>query len=289
MPFPVLLALLGQVLIASGTFIVAKVTLRQFDPLALAQLRFLLASGGLLALLALKGEFRPARMKGSWGALLALGLAGTTANQVLFLVGLHRTTPAHAALLYAATPILVLVLAWARGQERPTVGRIAGVALAFGGVLFLLLGRGLTFDRDDLVGDAIVFAAVAAWAVYTARGKELIARLGALPTTAWAMALGTLVYLPIGVPAVLHQDWTRVSTGAWLGLLYLAFLTSVLSYLLWSWALARVLASRVAVFTNLQPLVTALLAWLVLGEPLTLHFLGATLAVLAGVWMAERR
>jgi drug/metabolite transporter (DMT)-like permease len=289
MPFSVLLALLGQVLVASGTFLVAKVTLQQFDALALAQLRYVLASGGLLGLLAARGEFRPARMRGSWGALALLGIAGTTLNQTLFLVGLHGTTPAHAALLYAATPILVLLLAWARGQERPTPGRVAGVGLAFGGVLFLLLGRGLTFDRRWLGGDAVVFLAVVAWAVYTARGKELIARLGALPTTAWAMALGSLVYLPIGLPALARQDWTRVSTMGWVGLLYLAFLTSVLSYLLWSWALARVLASRVAVFTNLQPLVTALLAWAVLGEPLTLHFAFATLAVLAGVWMAERR
>ncbi len=289
MPFSVLLALLGQVLIASGTFLVAKVTMRQFDPLALAQVRFVLASAGLLGILVARGEFRPARMRGSWGALLLLGIAGTTVNQALFLVGLHRTTPAHAALLYAATPILVLTLAWARGQERPTLGRVAGVVLAFGGVAFLLLGRGLTFEGQWLVGDAIVFVAVIAWAVYTARGKELIARLGALPATAWAMALGTLVYLPVGVPALLRQDWTRVSAGGWLGLLYLALLTSVASYLMWSWALARVLASRVAVFTNLQPLVTALLAWLVLGEPLTLHFVVATGAVLAGVWIAEQR
>jgi drug/metabolite transporter (DMT)-like permease len=289
MPVPVLLALLGQVVLASGTFLVAKVTLRQFDPLALAQVRFVLASAGFLGLLAARGELSPRRLGGAWGAVALLGLAGTTVNQALFLVGLHGTTPAHAALLYAATPILVLVLAWARGQEQPTPLRTLGVVLAFGGVLFLLLGRGLTFERRWLAGDAIVFVAVVAWAIYTERAKELIARLGTLPVTAWAMALGTLAFLPVGVPAVLRQDWSRVSAPGWLGLLYLAFLTSVVSYLLWSWALARVLASRVAVFTNLQPLVTALLAWAVLGERLTLHFLGATAAVLAGVWLAERR
>jgi len=272
MPLPVLLALLAQTLVAAGTFLVGKVTLRQFDALALAQLRFALASAGFLALLAARGELRPSRMRGSWGALLGLGLLGTTLNQSLFLVGLGRSTPAHAALLYAATPILVLALAWARGQERPTPRRAAGVALAFGGVVFLLLGRGLAFDRRWLLGDVILFAAVAAWAAYTTRSRELVSRLGTLPMTAWAMALGTLVFLPVGVPAVARQDWSRVTTMGWVGLLYLAFVTSVLSYILWSWALARTLASRVAVFTNLQPLVTALLAWLVLG----------------GVWLAER-
>ena len=288
MPFLVLLALLGQTLVSAGTFLIGKVTLRQFDALALAQLRFALASTGFVVVMAVRGELRPARMKGAWGALLILGLFGTTLNQALFLVGLVRSTPAHAALLYAATPILVLALAWARGDERPTARRMAGVGLAFGGVLYLLLGRGLTFDVRWLTGDAIIFAAVAAWAGYTTRARELVPRLGTLPVTGWAMVLGTVVFLPVGVPAVLHQDFARVTAMGWIGLAYLALVTSVLSYLLWSWALARTLASRVAVFTNLQPLVTALLAWLVLGEPLTWHFVGATACVLGGVWMAER-
>jgi drug/metabolite transporter (DMT)-like permease len=286
MPFLVLLALLGQTLVSAGTFLIGKVTLRQFDALALAQLRFALATAGFLALMAARGELKPARMKGSWGALLGLGILGTTLNQGLFLLGLARSTPAHAALLYAATPILVLAFAWVRGDERPTARRMAGVGLAFAGVLYLLLGRGLTFDVRWLTGDALVLAAVTAWAGYTTRARPLVSRLGTLPVTGWAMALGALVFLPVGVPAVLHQDFARVTTMGWIGLVYLALVTSVLSYLLWSYALARTLASRVAVFTNLQPLLTALLAWLVLGEPLTWHFVGATACVIGGVWLA---
>lgn len=288
MPLLVLLALLGQTLVSAGTFLIGKVTLRQFDAPALAQLRFALASAGFLGLMAARGELRPARMKGAWGSILVLGVLGTTLNQSLFLVGLARSTPAHAALLYAATPILVLALAWARGQERPTARRVAGVGLAFLGVLYLLLGRGLTFDVRWLVGDAIILAAVAAWAAYTTQARPVVSRLGTLPVTGWAMTLGTLVFLPVGVPAVLHQDFTRVTAMGWIGLVYLALVTSVLSYLLWSYALARTLASRVAVFTNLQPLLTALLAWLVLGEPLTWHFVGATACVIGGLWLAER-
>jgi drug/metabolite transporter (DMT)-like permease len=72
----------------------------------------------------------------------------------------------------------------------------------------------------------------------------------------------------------------------WWCLAYIALLTSVVSYLLWGYALARVEASRVAVFTNLQPVVTALIAWAAFGDPLTLHFLVATLCVLAGVALA---
>jgi drug/metabolite transporter (DMT)-like permease len=106
--------------------------------------------------------------------------------------------------------------------------------------------------------------------------------------TAWATAFGTLFFLPVGVPALLGQDWARITPGGWWCLAYIALLTSIVSYLLWGWALARIEASRVAVFTNLQPIVTALFAFALFGEPLTLHFLAATAFVLTGVWLAER-
>ncbi len=288
MPTLVLIALLCHVLISAGTFILAKVALREFDPMALAQLRFVLAGAGLFGVLAVRRGIRVDRLRGSWGAVAVLGVIGTTLNQGLFLTGLRHSTPAHGALLYAATPILVLCLALARGQEKSSARRTLGVALAFGGVLFLLLGRGLTFDARWVGGDALIFLAVIAWAVFTTRAKELVARLGVLPVTAWATLFGTLCFLPVGVPALVHQDWSRVSAAGWWSLAYIAIATSIVSYLLWGWALARIEASRVAVFTNLQPVATALLAWALLGEPLTLHFLGATAFVLTGVWLAER-
>jgi len=287
-PALVFAALLLHVLISAGTFIVAKVALGQFDPMALAQFRFVLATLGLFALLAARRQLDLGSLRGSWGALAFLGFIGTTLNQGLFLGGLLHSTSAHGALLYAATPIVVLCLAFARGQERASRRRVVGVVLAFAGVVYLLLGRGLTFDRRWIGGDFLIFLAVIAWAVYTTRGKELIARLKPLPVTAWGMLFGTLFFLPVGTPALLAQDWTRVTASGWWCLAYISFLTSITSYLLWGWALSRIEASRVAVFTNLQPIATALLAWMVFREPLTLHFVVATVFVLTGVWLAER-
>lgn len=286
MPAPVLLAMLAHVLISSATFLIAKVTLGQFEPLALAQLRFVLATAALLGLCAARGL--PAPRAADLPALAILGFLGTTLNQGLFLVGLARTAPSHGALLYALTPVLVLCLAVFRGQERLRPVRLLGVLLAFAGVGFLLFGRGLAIEARWLTGDLLILAAVVAWALYTVRSRELLPRVGPLALTGWAMVLGTLFFLPLGIPAALAQDYARITAFGWWGLAYLALATSVLSYLIWSWALSRVDASRVAVFTNLQPIVTALLAWWVLAEPLTLHFVGAASLVLLGLWLVER-
>ena len=291
MPASVVLALLVYTLLAAATFIVARVALAEFDPLALAQLRFLLAAAALAALLwARRGSLAAlVPPRGDRRAVAWVGLLGTPINQAFFLVGLARTTPAHAALLYAVTPLLVLALAVARRQERLEPLRALGRAVAFAGVALLLFGRGLAADRSTLIGDALVFIAVVAWAGYTAESRALLARIDPLALTAAATTFGALVFLPIGVPAVLAQDFARVSARGWLGLGYVSLVTSVTTYLIWSWALARTAASRVAVFSYLQPIAAALLAWLLLGVPLTAHFAVSAAVVLAGVALAERR
>jgi drug/metabolite transporter (DMT)-like permease len=236
--------------------------------------------GGLAGLVPRRGD----RLGVAW-----LGVLGTPLNQALFLVGLQRTTPAHASLLYAVTPLIVLAMALARRQERLVPMRAVGLAVAFAGVAVLLFGRGLAAERATLVGDAFVLAAVVAWSAYTARSRELLARIDPLALTAAATTFGALVFLPLGVPALLAQDWTRITGRGWFGLAYVGLVTSVASYLIWAWALARVEASRVAGFTYLQPIAAALLAWLLLGMPLTLHFAVSTAIVLTGVVLAERR
>ena len=65
-------------------------------------------------------------------------------------------------------------------------------------------------------------------------------------------------------------------------------LTSLVAYALWNYALSRVESSRVAIFANLQPVATALLAWAVLGEALSWELGVGGALVLAGVRLAQR-
>ena len=69
--------------------------------------------------------------------LLALGLLGVGLNQLLFISGLARTSVAHAALMIGLTPILVLLLAAAAGQEKLSAARLIGMAIALAGVAVL--------------------------------------------------------------------------------------------------------------------------------------------------------
>src|SRR5262249_57632352 len=85
------------------------------------------------------------------------------------------------------------------------------------------------------------------------------------------------------------QGMGKGSPAAWLGLAYMILVTSVAAYLIWYWALAHLPAARVAIFSNLQPLATAVLAHFVLGEHVTPQFVGGALVVISGVVLAQMR
>jgi drug/metabolite transporter (DMT)-like permease len=287
-PRPALLlpALGFNVLIASGTFLVAKGTLREFPPLTLALLRFVLAS---LVLWPLTRWLRPGVRiaRAHRGRVALLGLLAVPLNQGLFLIGMSWASASHASLLYALTPAFVALAAALRARRAPNTRTVAGIALAFLGVLLLMLQRGLHFDRHSVAGDGIILIAVVAWALYLLAGRGLILEYGPLVVTAEALGAGTLMYLPIGLVAARHFDPRTISPGGWLGLGYLAWLTSGVNYVIWYWGLAHIRPTSVALLTNLQPIVTAAMAFAILHEPLPAGFALAAGLVLGGVWLAQ--
>ncbi len=80
---------------------------------------------------------------------------------------------------------------------------------------------------------------------------------------------------------------STVSTRAWLGILYLSALTSGVAFTLWYWALKRLQAGQVAVFTNLQAPTTALMSWVFFGEIPGGLVVSGGLLVIMGVTLAQ--
>jgi len=159
--------------------------------------------------------------------------------------------------------------------------------------VYVLIQRGLDLGRGPLVGDLLLLIAVLAWAIYTAEGRTLVAQFGALPTIAWTLIGGTALFLPFGMGSLFwrssREAVAHASPQAWWGLVYLITVTSVIAYLLWYFGLKHLTAARVAIFTNLQPLATALLAHVFLGERITIGFLAGAAVVIFGVLLAQWR
>jgi drug/metabolite transporter (DMT)-like permease len=258
----------------------------ELPPITVVLWRFLLSATVFCLLIAFTpGPKLPPRSE--WRRVLLLGLLAGPINQVLFFYGLAHSSASHAALLYALTPLGVYLLSLARGHERPSSRATLGIFTALVGVVVLLLGRGLASAGGSLLGDLLILAAVSAWVVYTTEGKPFAAAHGPVRSTSWSMVAAALLLVPV-MPFALAPARTLAASAPALGsIVYLALLTSVVAYLIWYYALSKVPASRVAIFSNLQPAATAIAAWLVLGEPLHWELAVGGALVIAGVRLTQ--
>jgi drug/metabolite transporter (DMT)-like permease len=273
--------------VISGTYLMAKLGLRELEPLAFGLYRFLIAAAVFTALLAAKKQLRLPR-RSDWGAFLWLAFLVVPLNQGLFLYGMKYTLASHGALFYATTPIMVFGLSCLFLGERANLMKAGGIVLGFAGVLLVLSDQRIAISRETLKGDALILIAVATWAAYTILGKKILSRYPPLYVTGASLTLGFLMFVPVGLYPALRQDYSAVSWTGVASILYLALLTSVLGYLVWIWGLSKLEASKVTVLSNLQPILAALLAWFFLGETVTVRFLAGAAAVAAGVLLTER-
>lgn len=258
-------------------------------PLAVALLRFTIASTVLLSMQRVRGPW-PGIERKDFARILLLAFLVVPINQGFFLFGLARSTASHASLLYALTPLAVLLLARRMLGEGAVMSKLAGTAVAFAGVAIILLERGLAHEREVLVGDLMLLVAVFAWALYTVLSKPLTMRYGAMPVTTWSIVAGTVFTLPAYLIPGAVPPLSAIRLEVWGGILYLAVGTSVVAYPLWMYALKHLDASKVAITTNLQPILTAILSWIVFRERFTPGFLIGAALVLAGVtWVETRR
>ena len=272
---------------SSLTHIIAKGAVASIGPLAVALIRFTIASFTLLLYQRVRGGISVAREDRI--KLVMLGFFVVPINQGFFLFGLSRSTASHASLLYALTPLFVLLLAGRVLGERSIGSKLFGTLVAFAGVAIILFERGLRNEMGVLVGDVMILVAVSAWAAYTVLAKQLVDRYDAMTVTTWAIVSGTVMCLPgFLIPGAI-PPLQSIAPGAWGGILYLSIGTSVIAYPLYMYALRHLEASKVAVTTNIQPILTAILSWAIFRERFTPGFVVGALLVLAGVTWVETR
>ena len=281
--------MLVMVLTWSFNFVIAKIALRELAPEVVVSLRTPLSGLFILPLYL----WRKRGVTRTWPrrdlmTLLGLGLLGVVGNQVLFVLGLGRTSVAHASLAVALTPISVLGIAALAGQEQITARKLAGMAIAVAGVAALQIGRAGGGRGPTLAGDLIVLLSGTVFATYAVFGKAVSTRYGSLTSNTFAYAGGGLAMLPVTAWLATRHDLTHVSAAAWLAVVYMAVFPAVIGYLIFYYALQRLPASRVSAFSYFQPALATALAFLILGERPGAGFALGGVLVLSGVLLTER-
>ena len=198
------------------------------------------------------------------------GWLGVTANQSLYLFGLSHSTAVNATILVTTAPVFTVVGSLLLGLERPSLGKLGGIALAAAGAIYLVDPSRLSFAPGVALGNLLLLIAMACYAAYFLISKPLLARYDAITVGTYVMLFAALGVLPLGIPALWRLD-PAVLHGSigWL-VAYIVAGPTIGAYFLNLWALRRVSSNTVASFLYLQPFLAAVSAPLVLpGERLT--------------------
>ena len=289
-----LLLMILTALVWAGLFPTGKVALRSIPPFPFAAIR--LSIGATLLFLYLRRKNDAQEMPVNWtprlvGSFLFLGFTGYLLSVGGSYQGLRLTTATNAALLNAASPIAIALLAAIFLRERMSAKMLLGIGISVVGV-GVIVARGswqvITASAYN-PGDLIIVATLFAWGIYTTYGRHLMQVVSPLAATTYAYIAGA-AYLLIACWLTEWEGWQVAATrwDSWLAVAYQSTLGTFAHF--WYYQAVEILGpSRAGVFINLVPVMAIGIAYVFLDEALTLPHLVGGLIVLAGVGVAARR
>lgn len=223
-----------------------------------------------------------------WRVLLLLGFLGMGLCGAPVYIGARTTSATNIGLIYAMTPILVVLISWLGWRETITRRQAAGIALALLGVL-AIIARGdprFVLALDFVTGDFWIVAAMIAWAFYSVILKQRPSRLPMAARFIGIVLGGVLVMLPFyGIEIALGERMPfELRTLA--VLLILALVSGIGAFLAYGKLIAVLGPQRTGLLMYMGPIYNAVLAWVLLGERIEAYHLAGTALILGGIALA---
>lgn len=275
---------------AAFTPIAAKYIVNVISPLSLAFLRFGVVTVLLLIVFKIrKGNFKIDKQDHL--LFFVLGALVIPINQFCFLEGISLSVASHSGVLYACTPLIIYVISIKLKNEVFKLKKLLTISLTIIGILIIFYENIVSPKVEGvnyLLGDTLLFFAVASWSFYLALSQKMVYKYGALKTQTVAFVIGTLLYIPIFLFDVKNLSFEKVNGLVILAYLHLTLLVAFGSYFLYSYSTKVIKTSTLTTLTNTSPIVTIIFSWLLLKENLSYFFIIGASITMIGVFLTQR-
>lgn len=212
-----------------------------------------------------------------WAWLALCGFFLFTHFYTWFL-SVQMTSLAHSMILFCSNPIYTAIGAWIFFAERASLRHVISLLICFGGIYLLLSDKA---GHHDLVGDAYGIACALLFSAYVLVGKNLRRELPNLPFVSVVYASCAFYFLvamlALGLP------FLGYGPASWASFAALAFGSTLLGHSLLTYSLQHFHVNLVSISTLVEPVFTAISAYLIFGEPLTAMSVAGFVLVLSGM------
>jgi drug/metabolite transporter (DMT)-like permease len=195
-----------------------------------------------------------------------------------------QTSVANSNLLHNLNPFFATLGGWLFLGNRFDSRFLMGLVLALGGTIVIEI-EDWQVSSDSFIGDAIALLSAVFYAASFLVIEQLRTKFEATTIQLWSCTLGSLFTLPV---VLISED--RVfpsSVSGWQAVICLALLCQVIGQGLLSYSLKRFSSGFVSLFLLLEPLITAMLAWAIFFERLSLLNCLAFFVILTGIYLAQ--
>ena len=270
----------------SFSFIWTRVAILSFLPMTLITLRLIIASVLLFVVGRLTGKFQMVRKK-DIKMFLLLALFEPFIYYVGETYGLTLVESTLASVIVSTIPLFAPLLAFVVLGEKISLANILGILVSLTGVFFVIYEPNGGFHANPW-GVALLFLAVFAAICYATTLRKISSYYNTLNVIFYQSLFGLLYF----IPTFLIVDASKISSmkvsgEALLALFMLSVFASVIAFVLFAWAVRKVGVSRTNVFVNLIPVFTAILAWLILNENITLLKWIGIVVVVGGLFVSQ--
>jgi drug/metabolite transporter (DMT)-like permease len=219
-----------------------------------------------------------------WGLLLVSGLF-LGLHFATWIASLALTSVASSVVLVSMGPVFVGLGSWLFLRERPSLALGAGIVLAAAGSVIISSGD-LGQGKDQLLGDLLALTGAVMVAGYFMIGRKVRAQRSL--TTYVALVYGAAMVVLVAIVLVTRQPMSGFSLEAYAWLLALGLVPQLIGHSTLNWALRHLSATFVSILTLAEPIGSGILAFVILGEAVTVSTMAGGVLVLAGIYVASR-
>lgn len=225
--------------------------------------------------------------------LFLIAFFGIFINISFFFLGIKETTSINGPIIASAGPVFIYFLSVVFLHEKKSSKVFNGMMISLLGVIIIIFSPlfldGKKIDFGEIQGNLFLLIATLGGVINTVLGKRVVKEVNPYQVTEISFLIGSFLFFPLMFSELRSWSFNQLDIHGWAGILFGVILSSAIAYYLYYYAMSKIKAQEVGLFTYIDPVIAIIIAAPLLGEYPQVYFFVGSLLVFGGIYLAEGR